>query len=152
MYRRTGSIEDLTAALPRALRLLRERAGYASLRPAAQAIAEKTGHSISPATLSEWERGTMPVADSLICFLSGLGYDFRHLQATLEEVMAVQDDPAAQLAGRLRKDPALRQRLRTLIGATSADPDQPGDAVAGILDDLDRLDGTNGENGDEQDG
>ena len=56
----------------------------------------------------------MPVVDSLICFLSGLGYDFRHLQAALEEVMAVQDDPAVQLAGRLRSDPALRPEVAYL--------------------------------------
>ncbi len=111
---RSNSQRTLTAALPRALKLLRERAGYASLRPAAQAIGEKTGHSISPATLSEWERGTMPVVDSLICFLSGLGYDFRHLQAALEEVVAppacsgplrVAGDPPGEPPARARQNP-----------------------------------------------
>ncbi|MEM8960013.1 MAG: helix-turn-helix transcriptional regulator [Acidobacteriota bacterium] len=85
IYKDSKHADDLLGALPHALRILRERAGYRSLRPAAERIRSRTGASLSKATLSEWERGTRPVTDSLIFFLIGLGYDFCDLQQALDE-------------------------------------------------------------------
>lgn len=135
----------LLAAFPKALRLLRERAGYASLRPAAQAIEEKTGHKIGAATLSEWDRGTLPVVDSLVYFLVGLGYDFTSLQRALEEVIDEGGDPTAELVKRLRDDAEVRKRLEEMIRMTTAAPDQPGEALNEVLRMLEEMGASNGE-------
>lgn len=143
MKERADLAQALAAAIPQALRLLRERAGHTSLRPAAQAIKERTGHGIGRATLSEWERGTKPVIDSLIYFLVGLGYDFTHFQSAIDEVMRQEDDPATTLADRLRGDAELRDRLHGLLEKTSAE----SEPVAQFLDYLKALD----DRGDDQD-
>lgn len=142
MYRQKARnlARDLTAAIPQALKQLREQAGYRSLRPAARAIEERTGHSLSPATLSEWERGTKPVSDSLVYFLVGLGYDFRDFQGALEDIVEkTKADPATELVKRLQEDPGLRDRLRDLLRKTSADPEKPGEGAEEILEILDTM-------------
>lgn len=141
MIKNANPSQALIAALPQALRLLRERAGYSSLRPAAQAITEKTGHKIGPATLSEWDRGTLPVVDSLVHFLIGLGYDFTHLQRALEEVATAAEDPTLVLVERLRDDPELCRTLRDFLAKTVTDSDQARGPTSEIFTALDRLGG-----------
>ncbi|HEX9736042.1 MAG TPA: helix-turn-helix transcriptional regulator [Thermoanaerobaculia bacterium] len=134
--RSTPPARAIVAALPVALRRLRLRAGYPSLRPAAEAIAHATGQTVSRATLSKWEYGTCPRADHLVTFLAGLGFTFRDLQDAIEETMVEEDDPAAAALEQLRRDPGLRGRLRTFL------ENEPGSiAAADILDYLDEIEG-----------
>ena len=134
MYRRAElpALAKLFArAIPLALKRLRDRAGHKSLRPAVEAIQQATGHSVSRAAISNWERGTMPQIDSVLFFLFGLGFTFRDFQDALEEALDEMqaagakddEDPAAALLARLRKDPALRVQVREMIAADTADKD-----------------------------
>ena len=128
------AVHAVLDALPTALYRLRTRAGYTTLRPAAEAIRKATGQTVSRATLSNWERGTMPRADQLLYFLLGLGYSFRDLQGAIDEALAEDSDPALVIADRLRHDPGTRSRLRAFLET------EPGSlAAADLLACLDDL-------------
>lgn len=100
--------------LPAALRLLRERAGQGA-----------------PPERDGWETGeAAPAAAELAGWLEALGYDFRDLQAALEEAHALahgtssepaEPDPveAFWVAGRqrLEADPQFREEVRALAKA-----------------------------------
>ncbi len=74
--------------LPLVLRRLRQRAGHKTQRAALRQIRRRTGVSITPTRISEWERGrSMPAFPSIIAFLTGLGCDFADLQRELELVV-----------------------------------------------------------------
>lgn len=135
----TPSARAIVAALPVALRRLRLRAGYSSLRPAAEAIEVATGQTVSRATLSKWECGTCPRADHLVYFLSGLGFTFGDLQEAIDEAIAEEEDPAMAIIEQLRRDPYIRSRLRTFLES------EPGSiAAADILEYLEELDNLEG--------
>lgn len=139
MNERADLAQALTAAIPEALRLLRERAGYPTLRPAVQAIRRRTGYGIGRATLSAWERGTLPRFDLLIHFLIGLGYDLTHLQSALEEVVRHAQDPSATIDTCLRADPELRVWLRRAISESSIAERERAEQVIECLDRIDDL-------------
>jgi len=163
MYRRDelpALAKLLARAIPLALRRLRDRAGHKSLRPAVEAIQRATGHSVSRAAISNWERGTMPQIDSVLFFLFGLGFTFRDFQDALEEALDEMteastrddEDPAAALLARLRKDRDLRDQVRDMI-AVGAGEDQTVETrdLLAYLDGLGRApaedDGNNGGEG-----
>ncbi|HEX9736044.1 MAG TPA: hypothetical protein VGG06_29120 [Thermoanaerobaculia bacterium] len=132
----------LARAIPVALKRLRDKAGFRSLRPAAEAIEKATGQSVSRAAISKWESGTMPQLDSALYFLLGLGFTFRDLQDALEEVLrdleAEDNDPAAGFLAKLRASPQFRQNLRAIIETTSAASPEPTTAeLLGLLAQLD---------------
>ncbi|RMH17469.1 MAG: hypothetical protein D6696_15650 [Acidobacteria bacterium] len=123
--------------------MLRYRAGYPTLRPAARAIEKRTGHHLGSSTISAWEgtkgsKGTtLPRLDYLIIFLVGLGYDFTHLQGTIEEVLEQMEDPSAGFAACLRIDPDLRATVRkALLELPAVKRKRAKDAIAY----LDRMD------------
>lgn len=132
----------LARAIPLAFKRLRDKAGYGSLRPAAEAIEKSTGQSVSRAAISKWESGTMPQIDSALFFLLGLGFTFRDFQDELEDVLldlqADETDPATGFVARLRASPELRRAMREIIETSSAKTPEPTTAeLLGLLSQLD---------------
>ena len=80
--------------LPLALRRLRLKAGHKTQSSALREIRRRTGVSITPTRMSDWERGrSVPSLRSMIAFLTAFGYDFQTLQREIEQDAAETPAP-----------------------------------------------------------
>ena len=80
--------------LPLVLKRLRLSAGHKTQGSALREIRRKTGVSITPTRMSDWERGrSVPSLRSILAFLTAFGYDFTVLQQEIERVAAETPAP-----------------------------------------------------------
>ena len=122
-------------AVSTALRRLRLKAGYESLRATEEAVRTATGETVSRSAISKWERGAAaPGIDITIVYLRGLGFSLFDLQHEIETILRQEknDDPATIIAAQLESNPATRASLRAFL---AKDPD-----AADLLTQLDQLD------------